>query len=60
MIERAVKPGEEGLTYEEIGRKRMVERKKGRLRKFTKNREEKKRRGDWCPCCGRSGSGYDY
>ena len=38
----------------------MVERKKGRLRKFTKNREEKKRRGDWCPCCGRSGSGYDY
>ena len=37
---------------------RMKNRKQKRLAKFTKNRENKRKNTEWCPCCGRSRNDY--
>lgn len=55
-----VKEGEENKSYEEIGKERMKVRKQKRLAKFTKNRENNRRNGGYCPCCGRGGYDWDY
>ena len=51
---------EQKLAYVAEGKRRMFERKKKRLAKFTVNRKEKMKRNNYCPCCGRSNDYYDY